>query len=184
MLSNIELILLGMVYEKPSYAYEIDKEIEAREMRRWVKIGVASVYQVLEKLAKKGMLESKREKEGKMPERRRYYLTKEGRKELARGAAQLLSELEWYFLDLNVGLVCSDILPREEVTRCLAERLRKVKANLSKMTRLHQNSDMFGASSKQGQIVLENLLLFRQAEKQFLERMMELGRRGVDDLKL
>lgn len=162
-----------MVYESPSYAYEIDKQIEAREMRRWVKIGVASVYQVLEKLEKKGMLESKREKEGKMPERRRYYLTEKGRQELAIGAAHLLSGLEWYFLDLNVGLVCSGVLPPEKVNRCLAERLRKVKANLGKMDRMYQNSHTFGATRRQGQIVLENLLLFRQAEKAFLEKVME-----------
>lgn len=173
MLSNIELILLSLVREKPSYAYEIDKQIEAKEIRRWVKIGVASVYQVLEKLKQKGMLESKKEREGKMPERRRYYITEEGRGELARGAAHLLSELEWYFMDLNVGLVCSYVLTPEEVTHCLAERLRKVKANLDTMTKMHQNSDMFGTSSKQGKIVLENLLLFRQAEEQFLKRMME-----------
>ena len=173
MLSNIELILLSLVHEKPSYAYEIDKQIEAREMRRWVKIGVASVYQVLERLQKKGMVVAKREREGKMPERRRYYITEQGRQELARGAAHLLSGLEWYFLDLNVGLVCSDVLSPEEIAQCLAKRLLLVKANLGKMTRMHQNSDVFGTSSKQGETVLENLILFRKAELQFLENVLE-----------
>ncbi len=135
MLSNIELTLLSLINEKPSYAYEIDKQIEAREMRRWVKIGVASVYQVLERLEKKGMLLAKREQEGKMPERRRYYITEPGQQELARGAVNLLSRIDWYYLDLNVGLECSDVLPPEEVAICLGKRLREVKANLIRMTR-------------------------------------------------
>ena len=38
-LSNIEVILLGIVNEKPSYAYEIDKIIDSRDMRKWVRLG-------------------------------------------------------------------------------------------------------------------------------------------------
>jgi DNA-binding PadR family transcriptional regulator len=49
-LSNIEVILLSIVNEKPSYAYEIDKIIDSRDMRKWVRIGVASIYQVLKRL--------------------------------------------------------------------------------------------------------------------------------------
>ena len=45
-LSNIEVVLLSIVNEKPSYAYEIDKTIDLRDMRRWIRIGVASIYQV------------------------------------------------------------------------------------------------------------------------------------------
>ncbi len=42
-LSNIEAVLLSVVNEKPSYAYEIDKIINIRNVRMWVKIGVASI---------------------------------------------------------------------------------------------------------------------------------------------
>ena len=61
-LSNIEVILLSIVNEKPSYAYEIDKTINLRDMRRWVRIGVASIYQALKKLEEKGLVYSKKEK--------------------------------------------------------------------------------------------------------------------------
>ncbi|NLL21583.1 MAG: PadR family transcriptional regulator, partial [Firmicutes bacterium] len=50
MLSNIEVLLLSIVNEKPSYAYEIDKIIDLRNMRVWARIGVASIYQVLKRL--------------------------------------------------------------------------------------------------------------------------------------
>jgi DNA-binding PadR family transcriptional regulator len=77
-LSNIEVILLSIVNEKPSYAYEIDKTIDLREMRRWVRVGVASIYQVLKKLEGKNLVYSQKEKEGSMPERKRYYVTGAG----------------------------------------------------------------------------------------------------------
>lgn len=40
-LSNIEAILLSIVNEKPSYAYEINKVIDYRNIRMWVRVGVA-----------------------------------------------------------------------------------------------------------------------------------------------
>lgn len=172
MLSNIELILLSLVNEKPSYAYEIDKCIETRDMRRWVKIGVASVYQVLERLKKKGMVVSKSEREGKMPERRRYYITEQGSQELTRGAINLLSGPEWYFLDLSIGLQCSDVLSPEELNQCLVKRLRGVKANLAKMHKLYQ-TNYEGFTGRKKDQVIESLILFRKAEKQFLENVLE-----------
>jgi DNA-binding PadR family transcriptional regulator len=60
-LSNIEVILLNIVNETPSYAYEIDKTIERRDMRRWAKVGVASIYQVLKRLEEKELVYSKNE---------------------------------------------------------------------------------------------------------------------------
>jgi DNA-binding PadR family transcriptional regulator len=63
-LSNIEAVLLSVVNEKPSYAYEIDKIINIRNVRMWVKIGVASIYQVLKKLEKKKVSVFKKRKRG------------------------------------------------------------------------------------------------------------------------
>lgn len=64
LLSNIEVTLLSIVNEKPSYAYEIDKIIDIRDMRRWVRIGVASIYQVLKKLEKKNLFIPKKKRKG------------------------------------------------------------------------------------------------------------------------
>lgn len=60
MLSNVEVLLLSIVNEKPSYAYEIDKAIDHRDMRRWVRVGVASIYQVLKRLEEKDFVYSKK----------------------------------------------------------------------------------------------------------------------------
>ncbi|MFZ5651120.1 MAG: PadR family transcriptional regulator [Bacillota bacterium] len=168
MLSNIEVILLSIVNEKPSHAYEIDKTIEAREMRKWVRIGVASVYQVMERLEKGGYVHSKKEKEGRMPVRKRYYITGAGKKALAETSKKLLADLEWYYLDLNVGLETSDLLTREEMSECLKKRLDRVASNITKLKELAENGGAFKRKA-----VIGNLLCFREAEKKYLENLIE-----------
>ena len=172
-LSNIEMILLSLINEKPAYAYEIEKMLVKRDMRRWIKIGVASVYQVLARLEKKKLLISRREKEGKMPERKRYFITDEGKKQLEEAAKKMLSEIEWCYLDLNVGLECSDLLSEEEFQKCLRSRLHKVKVNIEILSqkKLEYRSDQ-GELTK-ARAIMKNLILFRKAEQQFLEEFLK-----------
>jgi len=169
MLSNIEVILLSIVNEKPSYAYEIEKTISLRDMRRWVRVGVASVYQVLKRLEEKNLVYSKKEKEGRMPERKRYYLTDYGREALVEASKRLLSSLEWYYLDLNVGLEASDLLTPKEIAGCLAKRLAMVQANKKRL------KEMYAAGSDavfKKKAVIKNLINFREAEESFLHEFL------------
>ncbi|NMB35543.1 MAG: helix-turn-helix transcriptional regulator [Firmicutes bacterium] len=169
-LSNIEVTLLSIVNENPSYAYEIDKTIDARDMRRWIRIGVASIYQVLKRLRDKGLVDSQREKEGRMPERNRYYITEHGKKALIKAAKKRLSSLEWYYLDLNIGLEASDLLTIKEVADCLHQRLVRVRANKKRM------QEIYGAernSTLKRKAVIKNLIGFRSAEENFLQEILQ-----------
>lgn len=169
-LSNIEVILLSIVNEKPSYAYEIDKTIECRDMRRWVRVGVASIYQVLKRLEERGLVYSKKEKEGKMPDRKRYYITEEGQKALAHASKRLLTNLEWYYLDLNVGLETSDILTQDELVSCLTKRLSIVKSNIK---RLKEDFTLEQEMPYKKKEVVKNLIYFREAEERFLQEILQ-----------
>jgi len=170
MLSNIEVILLSIVNEKPSYAYEINKTIECRDMRRWVRIGVASIYQVLKRLEEKEMVYSQKEKEGRMPDRKRYYITEAGKKALVESSKRLLSNLEWYYLDLNVGLETSDVLSREEMTNCLTKRLAIVRSNIRRMKEIFSSEVELPYKKKE---IVKNLIYFREAEERFLQEILQ-----------
>ncbi len=168
-LSNIEVILLSIVNEKPSYAYEIDKTIDLREMRRWVRVGVASIYQVLKKLENKKLVSSQKEKEGRMPERKRYYITADGKTALVYASKRLLSGFEWHYLDLNVGLESSDLLTPTEMGACIEKRLFRVQANKKKLAEILEarNDIMFKKKA-----VIKILLNFREAEEKFLQELL------------
>lgn len=126
MLTNIELILLKFIREKPSYAYEIERMIDERGIRNWVKIGGPTVYQVLDRLAKKGILQVSLEKKGNMPQRKRYSLTPSGKELCQVTARSLLGNIETYYFDLTVGLASRFFLAEEEFHRIIQERLDKL----------------------------------------------------------
>lgn len=169
-LSNIEVILLSIVNEKPSYAYEIDKTIELRQMRRWVKVGVASIYQVLKRLEEKKLVYSQKEKEGRMPERKRYHVTDDGKAALVEASKRLLSGFEWHYLDLNVGLETSDLLSTTEISDCIKKRLARVQANRKRLEEIYAagNNTLFKKKA-----VIKNLISFRRAEENYLVELLK-----------
>ncbi|MFX1487501.1 MAG: PadR family transcriptional regulator [Promethearchaeota archaeon] len=54
-LNHAEFIVLGLIAEFPSHAYNINKRIEERGMRNWTSIGRSSIYRVIKGLEKKGL---------------------------------------------------------------------------------------------------------------------------------
>lgn len=176
MLSNVEVVLLSIVNEKPSYAYEIDKTIDYRDMRRWVRVGVASIYQVLRRLEEKDLVYSQKEKEGRMPDRNRYYITDSGKSALVEASKRLLSELEWYYLDLNVGLATSDLLTPGEIAGCLKKRLARVQSNIKRLKEMHSIENDMDSKKK---TVIKNLVYFREAEEKFLREVLQELDKGI-----
>lgn len=177
MLSSIELILLNIINHKATHAYEINKEIQQKNMRDWVKIGIASVYQVLDRLEKKGLVVSQRERVGKMPERKKYQITQLGKELLRAGIKELIQAQENYYVNLNVGLECSDILSREELIECLQNRLEQVKTWLSNNKNVLSEQETDHLHER---LVMENIVNFHETEKNFLEKCLEeLGRETV-----
>jgi len=55
-MSSINLLLLGIVKEKPQSAYSIQKDIESHHLSRWTKMSTPSIYKNVIKLQKKGYL--------------------------------------------------------------------------------------------------------------------------------
>ena len=65
-MTNAELAILSLVAEQPRHGYEIEQVIEARGMRDWTEVGFSSIYYLLNKLEKAGLVESRlQQPEGK-----------------------------------------------------------------------------------------------------------------------
>ncbi|WP_190258895.1 PadR family transcriptional regulator [Pelotomaculum schinkii] len=177
-LSNLEVILLYIVNEKPSYAYEINKAIDSRNIRMWVRVGLASIYQVLRRLEKKKLVYSQEEKEGKMPDRIRYYITESGKSALKEASKRLLSGIEWYYLDLNVGLEASDALTPREKAESLINRLNKVKSNIKRMKEIVAYDSDVRFKKK---ALIKNLIYMRESEEAYLQEVLRDMSIGIYD---
>lgn len=78
-MSSIDLVILGIVLEKPQSAYDIQKDIESHHFSRWTKISIPSVYKKVHQLKEKGYLASTLVKGERFAEKAIYSVTDAGR---------------------------------------------------------------------------------------------------------
>jgi DNA-binding PadR family transcriptional regulator len=91
-MTNAELAILGLIAEESRHGYDIEQIIEKRGMRDWTEIGFSSIYYLLNKLEKDGMVNSQLQQPGgKGPARKVYSITADGKNALGAGALAALS---------------------------------------------------------------------------------------------
>ena len=132
-MAAIDLIVLGMLKKKPMGAYDIQKQVEYRNISKWVKISTPSIYKKTIQLEKKGLIKGNIVKEGKMPEKAVYSLTDAGEKEFERLMLEIAAEPVHIFLDFNAVIVNLDSLPPEMQKTCLEnieENVKIMKSNI------------------------------------------------------
>ena len=78
-MSSIDLVILGIVLEKPQSAYDIQKDVEYHHFSRWTKISVPSIYRKVLQLSEKGYLQSDIVKGDKFADKAIYSITDQGR---------------------------------------------------------------------------------------------------------
>ena len=110
---SIEIMILGALIERPMSAYEMDKTLEERNVRRWIRISSPSVYRNVIRLCDEGYADGTVVKEGEMPEKTVYTITDKGRArfaDLMDEAAALPARVDFGFLPVlaNIGLVDED----------------------------------------------------------------------------
>lgn len=78
-MSSIDLVILGIVLEKPQSAYDIQKDIEYHNFPRWTKISIPSIYKKVLQLKEKGYLTSDVVKGERFAEKAVYSVTDAGK---------------------------------------------------------------------------------------------------------
>jgi len=178
MLSNAELILMKFIKTKPYYAYEIESLIDDRQLRQWVKIGGTTIYQVLDRLNKKGLLKYSLEKEGNMPQRKRYYITSKGEKLFLDSTREILQNLEPYYFDFSIGLACRKFLEKEQFDELIEARLNKLELFLKGFNERFEKSKELYPSKRL--IIREYLLAHYKLEEDLLKKLL-IGEENINE---
>jgi DNA-binding PadR family transcriptional regulator len=131
-MSKNELVVLGFLNQKPMHGYQLHQEIEKTGMEIWAEVKLSSIYNTLNRLEVKHMVEAKREKPGKMPERSVYHVTKGGKEKLASLLEQVLSDNRIRPANLMLGIFFIKGLPKRKALECL-------KAKVELMEKLNQS---------------------------------------------
>src|SRR5258708_36440102 len=85
-MTDAELAILSLLSEGPSFDSDLNVAIDERGIRKWTAIGYSSMYYVLAKLERQGLVE----RTGDESERRRYQISPAGGCVLQTAVADLL----------------------------------------------------------------------------------------------
>lgn len=129
-LSDLESAILGLLYEKPQYGYQLEKTIEGWGMRNWTQVGFSSIYYVLKKLEKKELVESKFEKVEGKPSRKVFTITDHGRQNMKEKLTDLLSWNKKLINPFDLGLAYLNYLEPQEVIECLENYMESAKGRI------------------------------------------------------
>jgi DNA-binding PadR family transcriptional regulator len=103
-MTNAELAILSLVAEEPRHGYQIDQVIRERGMREWADVAFSSIYFVLKKLEREGLIGGMLEETERGPARKVYQATVAGRAALHAGVLNALSVPDRCTSSLQLGL--------------------------------------------------------------------------------
>lgn len=129
-ISMAETLILSIVAEQPIHAYDINKVMVRRNIRKWADIGFSSIYYVLDKLETKKLLQSDAA-EGK--EKKIYGITEVGRNVLIEQTNLLLSVRHSSQAQFMMGLASSWILNDQHLKNALSKRLSALEGDLKQL---------------------------------------------------
>ena len=129
-ISNLlALSLLTLLTERPMYPYEMAATLRERGKDQAIKINWGSLYTVVQNMEKYGFIEAVEvAREGRQPERTTYQITDAGRAELKDWLRELLSVPEREYTKFEAALADSAVLPPDELTGLLQQRLDALEA--------------------------------------------------------
>ncbi len=120
-MTNAELSILSLVAERPRHGYEIEQVIEERGMRDWTEIGFSSIYYLLKKMEKEGLVAGRLEEAARGPARKVYAATEAGYEALGAGLLDVLSVPRPCRSPLQLGLANLPAVPPDEAVAALGQ---------------------------------------------------------------
>jgi DNA-binding PadR family transcriptional regulator len=122
-----ELVVLGLLNQEPMHGYQLYHEIENRNMETWAQVNLASIYNTLDRLRKGKMVEAKKEKPGRMPEREVFHITRKGKKLLSALVEEALTDSRMPENNFCVGVAFLFGLSKKKALACMDTRKKNLK---------------------------------------------------------
>jgi DNA-binding PadR family transcriptional regulator len=141
-LTQIEIVLLALLYEEDRYGYEIEAVIEERKMRNWTKIGFSSIYNSLNNLEKKGWIGWRYESEYGSPARKVFFVKDSLKETVLETIKKTLHSPERLYSEFSIGLAFSNLLTKEEVYDCLIKYRESLQKRRQAILQSYTNQPM------------------------------------------
>jgi PadR family transcriptional regulator PadR len=172
-MTQIEVILLSLLYDKDYYGYELEAVIQQRNMRGWTNIGFSSIYNSLSKLEKNAHIISRYEKEHGSPKRKVYSIKDEAKIIVKEQIIKMIGEYKIDETSYYIGMFFSNLITKEELYEALINRKEK----------LVQEKELFIKKCNEDEPVNEkaNLKLLFQRRVLFLDTEISWLEKYIND---
>jgi len=128
-MSSIDLVILGIVLEKPQSAYDIQKDVEYHNLSRWTKISIPSIYKKVLQLKEKGYLQSKAIKGNKFAEKAVYAITDEGKAYFEQLMDTYANQQVPLLFDFNVVITNLNKMEKDKALNLLMQLRKSITAS-------------------------------------------------------
>ncbi len=129
-MTQAEALILGMLCYKERHGYELEKYINQNLMRDWSQIGFSSIYSILNKLNKKGLIGYEMKSESEGPKRKVFHLLEEGRELFFEKLLDMLKTPTALKQDIDVGITFIGLLEPEVIKSALQAYKMQVEVSL------------------------------------------------------
>lgn len=137
-MTRTDLLLLGLLLDKPMHGYELFQQIQAEGIDGWFNISTAGVYYSLRKLRDQGLVAESRQRKGGSSRKSIHRITNRGRSAFFQAMEVELASQEDTCLDYDLAIYLLNRLPLpraipqlEKRQVFLAEQARQVQAALA-----------------------------------------------------
>ena len=117
--SAANLIILGLLMEKPMSAYEMAHIIDSQVIGRLIKISSPTVYKNIKSLYNKGCLTAETIRQGEQPEKKIYSVAEKGKDHFLQLMAYYSEKLTPHFFESNAFLLNIDKLDKRRGLKML-----------------------------------------------------------------
>jgi DNA-binding PadR family transcriptional regulator len=170
--TKIDLLLLGLLLDRPMHGYELFQQIQAEEIDAWFNVSMAGVYYSLGKLHDQGLVAESRERGARSPRKSVYHLTDEGRSAFFEAMeAQALNQEE-VFLEYDVVIYLLNKLPRKRAISLL-EQQRALLADKSQAVHRALAREQEGDQSPLRLAVLDHKRRYLDMERDWLADVIQ-----------
>jgi DNA-binding PadR family transcriptional regulator len=167
----MEAAILGLLCEGSQYGYDLDRIIQERGMRNWTQIGFSSIYYVLKRLERSGLIQGTVEAVEGKPSRRNYTVTEAGRAAMKEKVADALSGCPKLVSPFDLGLANINILSQNEAMVCLRSHLESLDVRARFLERGIAES-MGRGDPYHVTILFELPLVQLEAERECIEKLL------------
>lgn len=170
MLTKNDVLVLGLLLDRPMHGYEIGQLIKSEGIDQWMDVSVPAVYYSLNKLHRLGYLSAARSRLGGV-EKSVYHLTEMGRQAFLESMEGILGSEEPVRFDIDLGIFLLSRFPQDRAVDLLGKRLSFLRQRSAELEKRIQKAQSSGELLRAA--ILEHSAACTRIESEWLDGIIQ-----------